>query len=254
MKKALSVFLLASLLVVALIPAALATSAAPTTWDQLLQETLQSVENLAKNTRLTVSGESYVTATPDTAVVNVGITATEADVKTAQDKANQITQDMLDALLALEIPQASIATSNYSVYPTYDYSGDTRVLNGYQVSSQLSVTLTDFDLINQVIDTAVEKGANEINGLSFDVSNRSQYYQQALAAAIENGQAKAAVMAQAAGKTLGDLVEVIEQGSGVSAYAEVKMMDAPADAGAGTNIQAGETQVSANVTLVYELQ
>lgn len=252
MKKVITVLTLSALLLVALVPGALATSANPGTWDQLLSATLQSVDALG-NPQLEVTGSSYVTATPDIAVVNVGISVQNADVAAAQTQANETSQKILDALVALEIPQTDIATSNYSVFPTYDYSGDTRVLNGYQVSSQMSVTVRDFDLINQVIDTAVAQGANEINGLSFDVSDRNTYYQQALAAAITSGQAKAAVMAQAAGKTLGELVQVVEETTGVSTYAEYKALDAPAAGDAGTNIQSGETQISATVKLIYQL-
>lgn len=256
MKKTLSVLTLAALVLTLLAPAALATGGAgqtTTAWDQLLLETLKSVESLSDpSATLTVSGASYVTAVPDMATVQVGVSITQAEVKDAQDQANQTMEAILAALKDLGIADTAIATSNYSVSPAYDYSGESRQLTGYQVSNQLSVTVTDFDLVNQVIDVSVQNGATDIYGLSFDLSGRAEYYQQALTAAVADGQAKAATLAQAAGKTLGDLVSVTEQGGGVSVLAK---SEAAMDMAAGaTNIQAGQTQVSANVTLVYEIK
>lgn len=224
------------------------------TWDQLLAETLTAVEGLTVPTAtVSVNGSGQVTVVPDMAIVNVGVSVTQPSVKDAQDQVNTAMNDILTALGDLGIAEDKMATSNYSVYPVYDYS-DTgeRTLRGYQVTNQLNVTVVDFAQINDVLDTAVENGANEINGLTFEVADQSTYYQQALVAAVQQAQIKAETLAQASGKTLGDLLEITEGTSGYSAYA---MRSVAMEAGAGgTNIQAGETEIGATVTLVYELK
>lgn len=253
MKKTLAT--LTALALVLTAPAALATNINnnPTSWDQLLTETLRSVESLSNPTaQLSVSGAGTITATPDIAVINLGVTSQEADIQTAQDKANEVMQNILNALTELSVPSESIQTTQYSVYPVYNYNNDQPTITGYSVSSQVNVTLTNFDLINQVMDAAVQAGANNIGGLSFDVSTREELYHQAMTSAVAQAQAKAATLAQASGKQLGDLLVVSEDNG---SYSTIALREVAMDSAAGsTNIQAGQIEITANVTLVYEIQ
>lgn len=254
MKKMLGCTLVLSLMLVLLVPGAQATGQAPSAWDQLLNQTLEAVEQLSNEpTTLKVSGTSTVSVAPDRAVINIGVSAQNQEVEAAQTEANEKVQAILDALLGLQIQQENIMTSQYRVNPVYDYSGDTPVLTGYEVSNQLTVLINNFDLVNIVIDTAVKAGANQMNGLNFEVSQRGVYYQQVLQGAFADGQAKATVLATASGKTLGNLVSIEESSSvGGGGYPVAYMA---MDSGAGaTNIQAGLVEIGASVTLVFELR
>lgn len=255
MKKVISVLCLAVFLLAATLPGALATSLVPASnWDQLLAETLRSVQAMGQeNGTLEVNGSSFVTAAPDMASINLGISVQDPALKTAQEQANQTAQDVLDALLALGIPKEDITTSNYNVSPVYDYSGETTTLTGYRVTNQLQITLRDLTKLNDAVDTAVEKGANEIGSLSFGVLDQSPLYAQALQGAIADAQGKAEAMAKAAGKTLGRLIQVVEQSAGAAVMYEQRSYAVMDSAAGGTNLQAGQTEVRASVKLVYEL-
>ncbi|MEG2711286.1 MAG: SIMPL domain-containing protein, partial [Clostridia bacterium] len=76
-------------------------------------------------------------------------------------------------------------------------------------------------------------------------------YEQALALAVENAQARAATMAKAAGLALGELTELTEDGSG-SGYVVSRMMDTAETGAANTQIDVGNLSVNASVTMVYE--
>ena len=126
-------------------------------------------------------------------------------------------------------------------------------MNGYQANHTLGITCRDVDMLDSVVGVLVDGGMSEIYGIEYDVSTRSELYQQALKLAIETAARKADVMAKAAGQTIDHLESITENGS----YNEytINMFGSAARAQAedsGTGIRSGSISVKASVTAVYE--
>ena len=180
-------------------------------WVALMDKTVTSIGQLtADSCELTVTGTSSIAAEPDKATIMLGISIEDVSVSVAQARVNATMQAILDSLKILGIEQTKMSTSNYSVYPTYDYSQEPAAVRGYQVNNMLTVQVNEFALISQVIDRAVQAGANQVHGLSFDTSKRSELYREALQSAISAAREKALLMAFATGKQLGNLRSVTE--------------------------------------------
>ena len=231
-------------------------------WDAFVDSAAQGVAELTAATgRLSVTGSAAVTAVPDRASISVGVSETSKDVSEAQRAANAKVNAILEAVKALGVEEKKIVTSNYSIYPQSEYSSVTgrSSLVGYQVSNTVTISLDDFTLLDSVIDAAVKAGANEMYGISFDVSTRSELYREALGKAVEAAKDKAALLAEAANVRLDCIREVNEVGGiGASSgrgYMNA-MMDTVAEAAqdAGTSIQGGELAVSAQVEIVYQVK
>ena len=152
------------------------------------------------------------------------------------------------------IAPEDIVTENLSVSPMYDYQygklGESQTVIGYQVENRLRVTVRDVNQVGAVMDAGVAAGANEAFGITFLSSNEADAADQALRAAVAEGQRKAELMAEACGKTLGNLVSVNENAYGGSGGVTLKYA---ADAAAGTTVLANDLTVSAQVTLTYQL-
>lgn len=166
---------------------------------------------------------------------------------------NKIIDAVTRKLLELGVADDDIVTTSYAYYTTYDYSGESPVMNGYQANHTLGITCRDVDMLDSVVGVLVDCGMSEIYGIEYDVSIRSELYQQALKLAIETAAKKADVMAKAAGQTIDHLESVTENGS----YNEymINMNDSAARAQAedsGTGIRSGSISVKASVTAVYE--
>ena len=192
----------------------------------------------------TVSGEGKVTVVPDTAIVDLGITINRPTVKAAQSEANSVINAISQELKNLGIKDKDIKTSNYSVYPQYD---QTRI-SGYQVSTNLTITVREIDKINQVIDTATAKGANTIGGiqLTVDADKKKLLLQNARELAVKDAKTKAENLAKAAGIVLGKIVNIQESAGDTR---PLPIMYAKAE---DTQIQPGSTDISTSVTLFYE--
>ena len=222
-------------------------------WAALLDKTVTAVGQLTAETgELTVTGTAAISVAPDMGTVILGVSFEEPSVAAAQERVTTTMQAILTSLQALGIDPSRMTTSNYSVYPAYDYMQEPAAVRGYQVNNTLSVQVQEFALVSQVIDRAVVAGANQIHGITFDTSKRSALYREALQTAIGVAREKASLMAFAAGKQLGNLRNVIEGDQGGYYY---NAWDVRGEAEASqTNILGGELEVAARVTLVFELK
>ena len=175
--------LVAAMLATAMLLCAMAPGLASNNdaWAALLDRTVTAVTQMTTQTgELTVIGTASVAVQPDMATVMLGVSVEDVSVAFAQARVNQTMQSIVDALQALGIDQNRMITSNYSVFPTYDFSQDSVTLRGYQVNNMLSVQVQEFALISQVIDRAVLAGANQVQGITFDTSKRNEIYRGAL--------------------------------------------------------------------------
>ena len=220
-----------------------------------------AVTGPAQDGTLTVTGSAAITAAPDRASISVGVNETAAEVSQAQTAANAKVNAIVEAAKALGVEESKISTSNYSIFPQTEYDADTgrSVLVGYQVSNTVTINLEDFSLLDRVIDEAVAAGANEMYGIAFDVSTRSELYRQALEQAVQAAADKAQLMAAAAGMEIASIEEIREVGgisvsSGRGAYMNATDAVAAAEEAGATAIQGGELSVSAQVELVYRVQ
>ena len=206
-----------------------------------------------------VSGNAVVSLAADTATLQIGVNTRKPTVQEAQKENAALMNAVLDALHAIGIEDQDIMTSQFNVSSQYDYSTssfgqEVRKLF-YEVQNNVSVTVHDLSLIGQVLDAAMEAGANTSYGISFSSTKQNEAYQKALTRAVEDAMQKANVLATAAQVSLGNLVSInanqnqnYAAGYGLSnSYIyEAKSMDR------GTVITSGDITVSAEVVLEYE--
>ena len=114
------------------------------------------------------------------------------------------------------------------------------------------VTIRDLGLLSGVIDAAADKGANNVYSLTFQASENADATKQAITLAVGNARDKAAMLAEAAGKTLGELLEIQAPMTYGDLYMARESYAMSSDA--GTPIISGKVAISAEVTLVYELK
>ncbi len=236
----------------ALIPLFLATAltAAPV----LAQETTPV------NGTISISGIGEVTAAPDTAFVNSGVTSQGATAREALDANTKAMSELIETLKAAGIEARDIQTSGFSVNPNYVYS-DARDANGYQlppkitgyqVYNNVNVRVRELAKLGSVLDKAVTVGANTINGVSFSVADPSKLYDEARKAAFADAKAKAGLYAEVAGEDLGSIRNISEvQGMGSP---QPYMMKASADAvsAGAVPIEGGELSYSINVQVTWD--
>ena len=200
---------------------------------------------------VSVSGSSNISLAADTATLRIGVSTVRDTVAEAQSESNEIMQRVIAAILGQNVVQEDVVTSDFSVYTERDYS-DASVPVRYHVDNTLYVTVRALDTVGDVIDAATAAGANQMYGLTFS-SGETAAYEKALRRAYEDAAAKAALLAEAAGQTLGEVVSINASNSygGDYGIANTYAMDARS---AKTAIVSGDVTVSASVTVVFAIK
>ena len=76
----------------------------------------------AEASTVTVSASGTVKLVPDKATVYFGVTTREATAELAQSRNSEAVEKVMAVLTERGIDEKSIRTTNYSMYPQYDYS------------------------------------------------------------------------------------------------------------------------------------
>ena len=204
-------------------------------------------------TSITVQGTAQVMADPDEVTVTANTSVTAGTVGSAQEEMNRIVEAATTKLLELGVQDDDIVTSDYSYYPRYNYENNT--LTGYEANHTLAITCRDVDMLDSVIGALSDSGFSQIYSVTYDVSTRSELYQQALELAIQHAEQKAVRMAATGGVTLTNLRSITENGGYTEGYAVTGTADMgvmKSEAASATGIRSGSVSVSASVTVVYD--
>ena len=204
---------------------------------------------------LTVTGRAEVRRAPDEAIVRLGVTRQHKLARDAQEKANRAAREILKATTRLGVKAERIQTSGLQLWPIYaprktDSYQEPRIVS-YRASFRISIRLAELSRIGPVIDAALEKGANELNGVSFGLRDDASALETALQAAVQKASRKAEAMAETLGVKLVELIEVEEIVP--LAYAETGVIGALSERVTVTPVSAGQVTIEANVRLRYRI-
>lgn len=205
------------------------------------------------------TGTATIEVLPDFVAVyfNVETKGTTADE--ASDKNSEIVKKMKISLSAAGINEDEIKTSNFNVYPNYDYSSSTQKITGYTANHALKVEIDveNKEKIGSVIDAGVGAGAG-VSYINYELNeeNEKKYKIEAIKLATEDAKAKAEALAEGAGSSLGSLVSVSSSDWGYTpwlAASESAVAGKSGDAVA-TEINPSEQEVSASVTAIFKIR
>ncbi|RKD95719.1 SIMPL domain-containing protein [Halopiger aswanensis] len=202
---------------------------------------------------ITVSASGEVEAEPDKATISVGVEARGETAEAVTDELAAGAEQLRQAFDDLEIPEENVEEGRYRVRPEPSRDGESEVIRG---THSFEVTLEDVERVGDVIDAAVEAGADDIGRVNFTLQEetRDQLRKEAIDQALANADDEAAYIADNRGVELAGTKSVTTsdmQVHGVS-HAVGYSAGAAEDAAAPrTEIDADPVTVSASVTVTY---
>jgi uncharacterized protein YggE len=208
----------------------------------------------AADRTLTVSGSGTARVTPDVVSVTLGIQTRDDDVAQAVEQNNVVAARIMDAARGLGVGDADMRTVYFSVYaqPKYDEFGSPSGGVSYLVDNSLEVRLRDVAKLSDLLQDAVNAGANSIYGVNFTVADTSAAEDEARTEALGDAGERAEELAAAAGLTLGGIQSISTSPFGVPQpyYPGFGM----GGGGEGVPTQPGSLEVSVQVTVVYQVR
>lgn len=208
-----------------------------------------------------VNGNGKVYATPDIALLSLGIEVQEETVALTQANAAEAMDKVMEALKDEGIKEEDIQTQQFNIRKLYDwekvYDGDEKqVIIGYQVTNVVSVKVREIDNTGAIIDAVAVAGGDltRIDSIGFTVDDPTPYYEEARAQAVEYAKAKAEQLAELSGVELGKPTYISE--STYYATPNYYRGDMAIEEGApavDTSISAGELEISANIQIAFAI-
>jgi len=212
-----------------------------------------------------VSSVQSTRVSPDLLILTLSVESKSSTAVLSQSDAAKKVNDVKAALKLLGINENDIKTSYYSVSPVQ--TGHYKCVNGtnysdcsyyytvseYKTSHILSVRTTDLTKAGTLVDSAVNAGATNIDSILFTLKPeteskiKNELLQNASAATL----VKAGKIASGLNAGIGKALNVYES---TSYYApEYKSYSMVSSGSSATTISSGELEVSATVTVTYEL-
>ncbi len=224
------------------------------------QETAQP-PNITVNTGetqsgISVSGTGEVTGTPDTVTVNIGVSVRGETVAEASALAAEKADALINSLISSGVDPDDIITTNYSIWPEYDYRNNREKLIGYRVDNTVRAKIRDVGEAGDVLDSAVEAGGDavRVNGLSFSIEDDTEMIEAARQVAWNDALAKAQQLADLSGQTLGPAITINESLSRAPTPIPFGTLDFDTAARVETPIEPGTSAVTISIQVQFALE
>lgn len=206
---------------------------------------------------ISVTGTGHATLTADRFSFTAGV---QTQAPTVEEAVNQNNSKMAAVIAALKhagAADAEIRTSNFSIFPQQVYEqGQPPRITGYQANNSVTVTKSDVSAASKLLQVAISAGVNETSGLAFEVSNPARGRDQGLHAAFDDARAKAALLAQAAGRSLGHALRISEGGEAppVPPRPVYAMAGVRAESVSAPPVESGTRELTYTVSVVFEMR
>jgi uncharacterized protein YggE len=206
---------------------------------------------------LNVNGAGQVFLSPDIAYIYVGVHTEENTAAEAVSANNDETQKVIDALKEAGVDAKDIRTTNFSIWPNQQYGPDGQPTSvKYVVDNSVYVTVRKLDDLGDLLDSAMEAGANSINSVQFDVADKTEALQKAREEAVKNAKKQAQELADVSGVKLGEV-----QSIGFYDTAPAPYLDTFGKGGGGAVVEAaavpiqpGQLTLTVTVSMSYAIK
>jgi uncharacterized protein YggE len=222
--------------------------------------TISKSFNTRPDNTIAMTAEGKVSAAPDLATITVGVLSNADSAKAAQQDATTKTNQIVDYVKKQGVKSEDITTSNFSVYPNYNYANGKNEISGYQANQTVTVKIHDVDksteVVDKVLDGAVANGGNQVQGVYFSFNDPDNLKQEARKQAIEKAKQKAQELASQTGLKVGKIVGISDDSTSMPTPMPygLGMGGGAADAKSMPAVQTGSQDVTANVTVTFEIK
>ena len=207
---------------------------------------------------ISVSGISEIKTDPEIVSVYVSIETLNDSAEISKNENAEISQEVINKLVASGIDKKDIQTQNFNVYEEFDWTNNGQKSKGWKTANSIVVKTTDFDKTGRIVDIVIDNGGL-VQSINFEISQEKQneLKAQALKEAAEDAQNKAEALASGSGGKLGKLVSLSSQDFGYYPYPLYARAEGASSADAvkaATNISPQELTITASVQASYKLR
>jgi uncharacterized protein len=151
---------------------------------------------------VSVTGRGSVTAVPDTASADVGVSVVDQDARKGKSTVDASVARILSLARGLGIPDGDLKTAAVNIWPRFDDNNRSHARE-YEVSQTVTVVIRDLSKLDAFLDGAVQAGANRDFNVTLSSSREAEWRQQAMKLAIDAAKEQAEAAARQLNLRLG---------------------------------------------------
>lgn len=202
---------------------------------------------------IVVTGSGSSSTKANQAIMTLGAYTEDSSASEAVEDNAALMSAVINAIKALNIPQEKIKTVSYYLSPNYDW--EYRRIVSYRVTNTIQVEIDDLSIIGRVIDEASKAGANDIQGISFGLTDEiaEDLQSEAYVNALNDAERKADLIAETLELQITGVLSVSE--SVYHPYIPFRgYAETAKDTTAPTPIIEGSLSVSVSVQIAFSFQ
>lgn len=214
---------------------------------------------------LFVTGTAFKKISPDKVSLTLGVETQEETAKEAAAKNAEIMNAIISNLKALGLKTDEIGTSYYNIYPVYEYPPiiyeksivpprpESPILVGYRVTNTITITTSASADVGAMLDATIDAGANQVQGVSYFVSEevQRQMNRQLVEQAVLDAKAKAENALSPLNMQIVGVKSINLNDVYFPVYSYDRAAFAVAEAAPPTPILPSQQQVSASVSVTF---
>jgi uncharacterized protein YggE len=199
---------------------------------------------------VSVTGRGSVTAVPDTASADVGVSVVDPDARKAKAAVDATVAKIVSLAKGLGVAEADLRTAAVNIEPRYDENNHAR-LRGYEVSQSVTAVIHDLTKLDAFLDGAVQAGANRDFNVTLSSSREVALRQQALRLAIDAAKEQADAAARQLNVRLGAVRSI---NLNPVSYGGVSLASARAVGSDSARFLPGTLKIDADVSVVFLIE
>jgi uncharacterized protein YggE len=152
-----------------------------------------------------VGADGKCETAPDTAQIQFNIGAQADTAKEAYDQASKLAEVTRQVLRTNGVDPKSAEIGFFSLNPQYNWKDQKHKIIGYQVTTSVTLKLKDFSKIAPITQQLADASVGESQSLSYILDSTEDAKSKAVADAYRRARSSAQSLANASGRTLGEL-------------------------------------------------
>jgi uncharacterized protein YggE len=203
---------------------------------------------------ITVIGEAEVQVAPNQAILTLGVETWDRGLGIAKRENDERIKRVLDLAKKYGVAPGHVRVDRISIEPRYNDGEEREDFIGYRVRKTIVLTVQNLSKFEDLLNSALDAGANYVDGVQFRTTKLRDYRDQARALALKAAKEKAKSMAKELGQKVGRPYTIVEEQYEKGMPPNVIQGAGDSSGGADKSIALGQISVNARVRVSFELR
>ncbi|MCH8544501.1 MAG: SIMPL domain-containing protein [Alcanivorax sp.] len=160
-----------------------------------------------------VSGVGEIKATPDRFRVRAVSSRTGDDINAMKQEVDAEIRAALSLANELGLEERLVRATGINISPEWQWQPERKII-GHQVSRDIDMAVDGVEAYAELLEGMTRLGFKQLQQVGAELAEATALENQAFEEAMKDARNKAGILANAAGRTLGDAIVIQEQGGG----------------------------------------